>query len=245
MKYLQVFLLSVLLTGVVACSKKDDPNNNPNNPAPVDTTAYDYKLGTVPDVDLSNGGTAIQSFDVTYLEGKAEKVTISVSGLPAGVTDSIAPAAGTPTYTAFIAYTASAATPGTYTVKVTTTGESGLLKEDTFSLSVANRKDLLLGKWKRTQNALDSNGNGQMDENEVVDFDLDAHYTFNADGSATLVSANLGGAPLPLTWALQNNDQELKLGQAVYTITSISKTELVIYNIMNGKKSWMIMKKEN
>lgn len=248
MKQLNVFLLAILLAGMVSCSKKDDDNKkNPGKPAPIDTTiAYDYKLGTVADVELTNGGAAVQTFDVTYLAGTTpEKVTLDVSGLPAGITDSIAPVSGTPTYSAFITYTAAGAAQGTYAVKIIATSESGLVREAAFNLSIANRKDLLLGKWKRTQNAVDSNNNAVMDPNEIVDFQLDANYTFNADGTGTLVSANLGGAPLPLPWSLQNNDRELKLGQAVYTIDVITKTDLIIHNVIGGQIQWMLMKKQD
>ncbi len=110
--------------------------------------AYEYGASTTPPVafnfSLSNGGnksvtqgsSITNSLTASLVSGTAQAVSMSVSGLPSGVTASFSPASCTPNCSATLTLSASAsAATGNATVTVTAAG-GGITRTSAFTLTV-------------------------------------------------------------------------------------------------------------
>jgi len=86
-------------------------------------------------VNITQGSTASSSITVTPSGGFTGSVSLSVSGLPTGVTAAFSPASVTTSGSSTLTFTAAAA--GTYTVTITGTGPADLSRTATVSLIVA------------------------------------------------------------------------------------------------------------
>lgn len=93
-----------------------------------------------------------------------------------------------------------------------------------------SRHDMIVGTWKSYQSGVDSNGNGIWDANEKkTDTGSDIGTSvFNADGSGS-VSGDFFGSPLniPLTWNLQNNDNDFRVIISLFGSTDTSVVNII------------------
>lgn len=92
----------------------------------------------IQDISVANYAPAPTSLSlqIAFVSGKQEPVTITVTGIPVNVSDSIAPVSGTPTFNADIYFTAKDATAGSYPVIITITSASEGSKTYPFKLTV-------------------------------------------------------------------------------------------------------------
>jgi|CXWL01.1.fsa_nt_gi parallel beta-helix repeat protein len=148
-----------------------------------DIGAYEYGASTPPpafNFSLSNGGnktvtqggSVTNSLTATLVSGTAQAVSLSISGLPAGVTGSFSPASCTPNCSSTLTLSASAsASAGSASVTVTATG-GGISRTSAFTLTVNATTPPPppppgtgpVGWWKLDENtglsAADGSGNG-------------------------------------------------------------------------------------
>jgi hypothetical protein len=119
-------LLALLSFSIFSCKR----NNNDNIKLPPG-----YVLNGVSDVTVERDSMAMLSIDVSLQQGRPqEPVTITVGGLPAGVTATVTPASGTPEFNATVTFRASlAATEGKYPITVNVQGDAGT---KTYSLNL-------------------------------------------------------------------------------------------------------------
>jgi hypothetical protein len=109
-----------------------------NAPPP---TPFDFSLSVTPSVrKVKAGATTSYTVTSTLLSGTAEAVSLAVSGVPAGVTASFAPASITGTGSSTLTITTAKTTPvGTYALTITGTG-GGLQRSSLVSLQVVKRR---------------------------------------------------------------------------------------------------------
>lgn len=227
------WLISILLVIIAACSKKE-----PSIPA---NNTFDYAFKIIPDVaDLTNQDATSQNIDIQYITGTQENITLSLSGLPAGVTDSIVSAKGIPPYSATIYFKANSAALGKYPMTLTGVSESGITKTTTFNLNIVSRKELLIGQWENVYIAVDSNKNNIIDASEIRQTMFNVYFIYNADGTGRRIAISTNE---PLTWTLNNNENELMIDTTKTTLETISKQELILSAISGGHKTWNILKK--
>src|SRR4051794_18961565 len=78
--------------------------------------------------------------------------------------------------------------------------------------SEPTRSQLVVGTWKNTEQGNDVNNNGTWDTSEHHPFTPTTQFlfTFQAGGTGTASSSALPVA-VPVTWSLQNNDQDFSV----------------------------------
>jgi hypothetical protein len=124
-------------------------------------------------------------------------------------------------------------------------------KKDDNDLS---RKDMLVGTWTLSQYGLDANNNSVVDLGEtapVSDSFITAKFTFNGNGSATLVSSFLGMKDTANgQWALVNNDNSIRMIESNDTsymdIKSITGNTLTLRDTTDATPNtatWYVMTK--
>ena len=85
----------------------------------------EFVITGIRDVDLSASGGSVLPITINVSSGVQERVVVSVTGLPAGITATIDPNSGTPSFSSTITFNqGSNATPGTYPVHVVGTSSS-------------------------------------------------------------------------------------------------------------------------
>ena len=88
-------------------------------------------------LEVTQGSYSTLSISLTSIRGYSYSVSLSVSGLPSGVTATFSPASGTPSFTSVLNLSAStSASPGKYTITVIATGADGTTKSFTLTLIV-------------------------------------------------------------------------------------------------------------
>lgn len=111
--------------------------------------------------------------------------------------------------------------------------------------------DNLVGTWKATYTATDTNGNGIMDPNERMVDTADANFrlVFNANGTLALT---LFGTPIAQSsWSLINSNTYLKTvdtGSAGTTtiqhIDNLTSSSLTLKDTTGGTATWTIFAKQ-
>lgn len=122
-KSLLVFALFSLVLG--SCTKKT--NVIPNVPVEVKEDST-YIINGITDFTMGSLDSTLVFLQIDFREGKQEKITLSVEGLPDKVTAKFEPAAGIPGFGTTLMLKAIVATPGTYPVKLVGTSTSGMKK---------------------------------------------------------------------------------------------------------------------
>jgi len=105
---------ALLLTPVLfaSCKKSDGPSN-------------EFIINGIHDVNLGTAGGNILAVAVAQTSGTQEPVTITVTGLPAGLSADVQPASGTPAFGAAITFSRTANTAGgTYPIHIVGTSAS-------------------------------------------------------------------------------------------------------------------------
>lgn len=115
-------LLALVCISVFACKKTD--NSYVKLPP-------GFIINGISDVTVEKDSVAFLSVSVEMKKGEQEMVTLSATGLPAGVTASFTPESGTPDFTALVSFrTSLSAVPGVYPVKLVATSKSGARSYD-------------------------------------------------------------------------------------------------------------------
>ncbi len=120
----------------------DDPNRY-NNQVTMSFTVsaapppFDFSVSASPSIQkVTAGESTSYVIVVSLLNGPSQAVSLSLAGLPSGVTHSFNPPASNPTFQSTLAITTTkSAGPGTYTLTLTASG-GGLTRTTTLSLEV-------------------------------------------------------------------------------------------------------------
>ena len=143
MRKISVCILSGLL--IFSSCKKDDSKDT----TPAADDSFKYIINYVSDMSYYNNGTVGNAFmplQVMYVQGTQEKVSLSLSGLPAGATGDFSTAAGIPTFNSQVnLYFDAGVKSGTYPVRITSTSASTGTKNYDFNLKVTNANDCVAG----------------------------------------------------------------------------------------------------
>jgi hypothetical protein len=116
-------LLTLICISVFACKKAE--NSGPIKLLP------GFIVNGITDVTVEKDSVNFLSISVEMKKGEQEPVTLSASGLPAGVTVTFTPESGTPDFTAFATFrTSLSSVSGTYPIKLVVTGRSGARSYD-------------------------------------------------------------------------------------------------------------------
>lgn len=122
-KLLLAFSLFTIFLG--SCTKKT--NVIPDVPIEVKEDST-YIINGVTDFTLGSLDSTWVYLEVDFREGKQEKITLSIEGLPARVISEFEPAAGIPGFATTLMLKSIVATPGTYPVKIVGTSSNGMKK---------------------------------------------------------------------------------------------------------------------
>jgi len=127
-------------------SASNDPNPGNNFGSKTFTVAaptpFDFDIAISPSsLTLQPGQTQTASVNVNLKSGTAQPVTLTVSGQPAGVTPSLNPTSGPPTFSSTLTIVVSGtASPGTYPLTVTGSG-GGQTHPATLMLTISQAPD--------------------------------------------------------------------------------------------------------
>ncbi len=128
----------------VSTSNDPNPGNNFGSKtfAVAAPTPFDFDVAISPSsLTLQPGQTQTVSVNVNLKSGTAQPVTLTVSGQPAGVTPSLNPAIGTPTFSSTLTIAVlGTASPGTYPLTVTGSG-GGQTHPATLMLTISQAPD--------------------------------------------------------------------------------------------------------
>lgn len=152
-------LLALIVISVFAC-KKDNHDDFQLPPG--------YIVNGVSDVTMERDSMAMLMIDVSLEQGRLqEPVTITVGGLPTGVTAKVTPESGTPQFSATIMFRASdAAIEGKYPITINVKGGAGT-KTYNLNLNVTSISECV------------SHITGQYDALDMCDTNHGAPYTVN------------------------------------------------------------------
>ncbi len=136
------------ITWLVASGSDPNPGNNEVSkaftvgPPPA---AFDFEITvSPPSQTVAPGGSASCSVSVNLLSGTTKNVALAFSGQPAGVTGTLNPSSGNPTFSSSLSLSVSSSTsPGTYSITITGTG-GGKTHTAFFTLIVGQAKDFRL-----------------------------------------------------------------------------------------------------
>ena len=131
----------------------------------VTSTVFNFSLANGGAKSVSQGASVTNSVTATLVSGTAQAVSLSVSGLPAGVTGSFSPISCSPSCSTTLTLSASAsAAAGGATVTVTAAG-GGVSRTSSFALTVNATGGGPSAHWKFDEasgaaSAADASGNG-------------------------------------------------------------------------------------
>lgn len=230
-------LLAVWLSiAIISCSKKDD---NQLQQAYIDNANFAISMPT--EFSVEKGKAVL--VNVVIAEGTngtaQEEVSISVSGLPPGITYTVSPLKGTPTYNAQIMFHTSASVDeGVYNIKVLGSTPSGATKVVDAKLTVLPVENCAAAR-AGLYNVLDACTTGTynyMSQVTTVTGNADVVYINNfadlgtsisvmvtldcADNTLTIPSQTLGLFTISGSGTFTNNQITLN-----YTVASASQNE--------------------
>jgi hypothetical protein len=124
-------LMSKLLTYLLAiclfiCGCKKDDMEDPD--------AMKYTIGGITDMTLNDAGDTTIGLAIAHTSGKQEKLELSATDLPSGLTVTFATPSGIPSFSTLMTYSAKNAATGTHTAKLKATTASG--KSQTFDIKL-------------------------------------------------------------------------------------------------------------
>lgn len=184
-----LFALLLLSTGLASC-KRDD--KGPENA---------FTIDGIKDVSFDSAGIHVLNLSVAKVSGMAERVVLSVSGLPSGAMARISPSAGTPPFNATITFSQSGpTTPGIYPIHIKGSGTTYFKTYD-LSLVVPGFNGFIFDDRRFTKSSMSHNtqtsGSGSF-SSITID---------SEDDSGATVSAYIGGA-----WPTQEGNHTYKIG---------------------------------
>lgn len=115
------------------------------------------------------------------------------------------------------------------------------------------QQDTITGKWRKTRIAVDSNGNGVIDNAEllsVTSYDSTHVFVFSSDGSGSITSMN--AVVGDFKWSLENNNTFLNItfpAGAIGTsgsrhIDTLAKYEMTLRDATAGMRRWDLYTKQ-
>ena len=113
--------------------------------------------------------------------------------------------------------------------------------------------DDIMGKWRRTRVAIDTNGNKKIDDLELLSpssYDSTHVLVFNSDGSGLITSSNVSVGTF--SWSLENNNTYLRIdyaGSATGTITqhidTLSSSAMTLRDTTGVSVVWNLYTKQH
>ena len=97
----------------------------PEQQVPEDST---YIINGITDFSIGSLDSTVVILNVNFIQGKQEKITLKIEGMPDRTNASLEPSAGIPGFNTMLKLTANVAKPGTYPLTITGTSTSGLKK---------------------------------------------------------------------------------------------------------------------
>ena len=129
---LVVVLLVLIITG---CTKKYYYGSEGNDNPP-------YIVQGINDFSINeDSGPSVMGLSIMYQNSDQENVKVSLENVPAGLFTIIERPSGIPSFSSFIQFTDSSATPGTYTVNLVVTGAKSGKKSFPFTITVTTTPD--------------------------------------------------------------------------------------------------------
>ncbi|HJU84505.1 MAG TPA: hypothetical protein VJ600_09865, partial [Holophagaceae bacterium] len=186
---------------------------------------------TVDLTGLATGSkTATVPVTLTQLLGFNRPVTLSVTGLPAGVTGTFAPNPATPSAISTLTLTVPASTPpGTRTVTLNADGGSGLVHTTTFQLVIVNPGTFTLSASPNPVNLVLNPAGGATTATSAISL-------VPANGFASAVTLSASGLPAGVTAAFSPNPTTgtSTLTFTATTPTAVAGTATVTLNGVSG-----------
>lgn len=117
------------------------------------------------------------------------------------------------------------------------------------------RKELMVGNWNVTEYGVDANNNSVVDGGELFpasDSTVNGAFTFNSDGTFSLISKFLGLGSDTTTgqWALLNNDTYIRTivegDTSVAEINSFAANKVILRDTADAQisgASWVVLSK--
>jgi hypothetical protein len=146
-------LLTLLLLAGLALPgcKKDSPTVTfpKEEPKPeVDSNAMQYAITGLTDVSLGWKDSKILPLGFAYTKGNQEAITLSITGLPDGVTGEFDVVKGTPTFTSLLTLKSDVMKDGNYPLQIVAKTDKDSIKKFNFNLKVqtADCRDYAAGK---------------------------------------------------------------------------------------------------
>ncbi|PZF72489.1 hypothetical protein [Taibaiella soli] len=155
------YLLPLVVSiGLFSCTKSGTDTTSGTG---ANTNKTSYKVNGVVDVSIQNNpdsNTSVTTLTITDTLKSAQKITLSLDGLPNGVTGTLSNTSGYPTYTSVLTFVdASNATPGVYPIKLNCEGSISGKASYTINLTVRADHDYA-NDWIGTADAITRLVNG-------------------------------------------------------------------------------------
>src|SRR5688572_12898438 len=112
-------IAAFLLVALAACKKSDDTNTT-------DPNAMVYTITGVENTNIPVNESRELALGIGLKSGKAEMVTLGLSGVPERVVAKLSNTSGTPPFTSTLSFTFVNASQGTYPITFTSTTASGV-----------------------------------------------------------------------------------------------------------------------
>lgn len=212
------------------------------------TTAFDYNVTGVSDVNVQQGNSGTLSLAVNKTSGTAETVNLAVDGLPSGATANFSPASGMPNFSSTLTINTTASlAPGTYPLKVKSTSASTTAKNYSFNLVVTGTTSDCAQSVAGNYTSQDSctatagapvitrTGNNAIKITGLTGFQsytIDATGTVNCTNhtvtipSQAITAIPIPGAMISGTGTFTNNSMTIHYTISVLTYNQTCKTEL-------------------
>ncbi|PZF72490.1 hypothetical protein [Taibaiella soli] len=134
------YLLPLVVSiGLFSCTKSGTDTTSGTG---ANTNKTSYKVNGVVDVSIQNNpdsNTSVTTLTITDTLKSAQKITLSLDGLPNGVSGSLSNTSGYPTYSTVLTFVDTNATPGVYPVKLNC--EGSVSGKTTYTIDLTIRPD--------------------------------------------------------------------------------------------------------
>lgn len=212
------------------------------------TTAFDYNVNGVSDVNVQQGNSGSLSLAVNKTSGTAETVNLAIDGLPAGATASFSPTSGMPNFSSTLTINTTAGlAAGTYPVSVKSSSASTTTKTYNFNLVVTGATSDcaqgVAGNYTSQDSCTASAGAPVITKtgnNAIKITGLAGYATYMVDATATVNCNNhtvtipsqaitaipIPGATISGTGTFTNNSMTIHYTISVLTYTQTCKTVL-------------------
>ncbi len=136
MKNTIILFFAACFVAIAGCTKSNEPKKT-NTPTPVvDSNAMKYTVNGLIDIYLEKTDDTFYVLSIAHIGGKQEKLTLSVTDLPANVTASFETKSGIPSFGSILNIASADAAPGTYPIKILGTSASDSVKEFNINLII-------------------------------------------------------------------------------------------------------------